>query len=92
MSFQTSSDDDQAAEIAAAIVNHPQYRDVLLALDHRKRMVEQMTRHCTAMRLDVTEEFVNRHYDWFFRYYTGVIARGYLMKRTGAKLKEFGAK
>lgn len=61
------------------------FRDTVLALDHRKRMVEAMTRHAREQGLDATEALVSKHYDWFHRYYTGVLATGYLMRRTGVK-------
>lgn len=84
----TSSSESPSKELAEAILSHPQYRDVLLALNHRKRMVEAMARHAQSQGLDATEEKVNRHYVWFLRWYEGVIATGYLMNRTGVKRKQ----
>jgi hypothetical protein len=61
------------------------YRDVNLRLEARKRMVTQITEYARYKRLDATEEIVSRHYRWFFRWYTGGIATGYLMGRTGVE-------
>ena len=61
------------------------YRDTVLALEHRKKMCEQMLKHARDQNLDATYDMVNRHYKWFLRWYEGVIGTGYLMGRTGVK-------
>lgn len=63
------------------------HRDVNLRAEARARMVTQMTEYARCKQLDVTEELVSKHYRWFFRWYTGAIAEGYLMGRTGVKRK-----
>lgn len=64
--------DDACAEIRARI-------------GHRKSRCEAMAMKARRFRLDVTPEFVDKHYEWFLRWDTGVLATGYLMNRTGAK-------
>lgn len=62
-----------------------EFRDAAIYAEERKRKVTAITRHVRAQGLDANEEMVARHFAWFDRYYTGVIAAGYLMNRTGVK-------
>lgn len=51
----------------------------------RARMCRTIAARARRFNLDVTPERVDRHYDWFIRWYHGGIATGYLIKRTGIK-------
>lgn len=62
-----------------------EFRDAAIYAEERKRKVTAITAHARAQGLDANEEMVARHFAWFDRYYTGVIAAGYLMNRTGVK-------
>lgn len=81
----TSSGEPSADDKWATLRDNPQYRDVVLALDARKLLVSKMTAHARAKMLDVSEELVNRHYKWFWRWYEGHLATGYLVNRLGLK-------
>lgn len=61
------------------------YRDRVLQLQARSDMVDAMYRHAKSQGLDATKEHVSRYYNWYYRWYTGAIATGYLMNRTGVK-------
>lgn len=61
------------------------YRDVVLAVEYRKRMIGQIVKHARSQGLDADSDMVNKHYPWFLRWYEGVLATGYLMNRTGVK-------
>lgn len=62
-----------------------EFRDAAIYAEERKRKVTAITAHARAQGLDANEEMVARHFAWFDRYYTGVIAAGYLMNRTGVR-------
>lgn len=62
-----------------------EFRDAAIYAEERKRKVTAITARARAQGLDANEEMVARHFAWFNRYYTGVIAAGYLMGRTGVK-------
>lgn len=62
-----------------------EFRDAAIYAEERRRKVTAITAHARAQGLDANEEMVARHFAWFDRYYTGVIAAGYLMNRTGVK-------
>lgn len=62
-----------------------EFRDAAIYAEERRRKVTAITAHARAQGLDANEEMVARHFAWFDRYYTGVIATGYLMNRTGVK-------
>jgi hypothetical protein len=51
----------------------------------RTIMCQKIAVHARKFHLDVTPERVDRHYDWFLRWYHGGIATGYLINRTGIK-------
>jgi len=51
----------------------------------RKLMCERICQRARRFHLDVTPERVDRHYEWFVRWYHGGIATGYLMNRTGVR-------
>ncbi len=59
------------------------FRDAILQVEARRRMVESITSHARDQGLDANVQMVDRHYAWFVRWYEGVIATGYLMNRTG---------
>lgn len=61
------------------------FRDSVLALEYRKRMIESIVTHARSQGLDANNAIVDRHYVWFLRWYEGVLATGYLMGRTGVK-------
>lgn len=61
------------------------YRDTVLALEYRKRMVEAIVKHARLQGLDANVPLVERHYKWFLRWYEGIFATGYLIGRTGVK-------
>jgi hypothetical protein len=48
-------------------------------------MCQRIAAKARQFHLDVTPERVDRHYDWFLRWYHGGIATGYLINRTGIK-------
>lgn len=81
----TSSSKLGAGDERAAMRDNPQYRDIILALEARKQLVVNMTAHARARMLDVTEDQVSRHYKWFWRWYEGRLATGYLVNRLGLK-------
>lgn len=62
-----------------------EFRDAAIYAEERRRKVIAITAHARAQGLDANEEMVARHFAWFDRYYTGVIAAGYLMNRTGVR-------
>lgn len=43
--------------------------------------------HARKMGLSATFDHVNQYYDWYRRWYMGLIATGHLMNRTGVKMK-----
>lgn len=62
-----------------------EFRDAAIYAEERKRKVTAITAHARAQGLDANEAMVSRHFAWFDRWYTGIIATGYLMNRTGVK-------
>lgn len=56
-----------------------------LAAWTRKMMCQQIADYARGCGLDADWQFVNRHYDWFNRWYYGCLATGYLIRRTGVK-------
>jgi hypothetical protein len=51
----------------------------------RSLMCQRICDKAKRFHLDVTPERVDRHYEWFLRWYHGGIATGYLMNRTGVR-------
>lgn len=61
-----------------------------LAQQWRERRIQcdMIAERAQASGLDVDWRTVNRHYRTFLRWYTGNLATGYLIKRTGIKHRE----
>jgi hypothetical protein len=51
----------------------------------RRLMCQRIYERARRFHLDVTVEQIDRHYEWFLRWYNGGIATGYLMNRTGVR-------
>lgn len=51
----------------------------------RQSKAEAITRRARRFGIDVTADAVLRHFDWFERWDNGLIATGYLIRRTGVK-------
>lgn len=51
----------------------------------RQNMCVRIAARARRFHLDVTPSVVDRHYDWFMRWYHGGIATGYLIQRTGIR-------
>jgi len=55
------------------------------ACGNRRFHVVQVTSYARGKGLDVTTAQVAKHWHWFERWYTGQLATGYLINRTGIK-------
>lgn len=51
----------------------------------RQAECARISDYARSKGLDTTWLFVNRHYQWFGRWYYDGMAAGYLIKRTGVK-------
>lgn len=51
----------------------------------RQNQCKTIAEYARSKGLDVDWQFVNRHHDWFTRWYHGGLATGYLIRRTGVK-------
>jgi len=85
MSFPTNSSRRKPPFLADFDEPEGQFRDAAIYVEEHKRKVTAITRHARAQCLDADEDMVSRHFAWFDRWYTGIIATGYLMNRTNVK-------
>lgn len=51
----------------------------------REARIRTLVRYARSKGLDANPDMVNKHLDWFNRWYAGALATGYLMNRTGVK-------
>lgn len=68
--------------------SNPEYRDTVLAIEARKRMVVNIAGYARFRGLMVTDDQVSRHLKWFKLWYHGTITTGQLIGRTGLKLRQ----
>lgn len=61
--------------------------EIRARVNDRQAMCRAIARHAERFGLDASVETIDRHYDWFKRWYHGEIAMGYLMRRTGVRRK-----
>lgn len=63
------------------------YAAIQSMLAEREAICKAIAKHANERGLDCDWQFVNKHLTWFKRWHSGMIATGYLMGRTGVKMR-----